>query len=130
MSKGIIKAVPKLDVRSMLSGLITDYVYAIRSSIATEACSKRPRDWVMNGLMSDGIRNVQQAQVIVEAKGRIVQPGPFDMAAQQLEQPAAPPAEDPLNKILAHMQRTDKTISYLKRELGDIKKALPPAPKP
>ena len=125
MSKGIIKAVPKLDVRSMLSGLITDYVYAIRSSIATEACSKRPRDWVMNGLMSDGIRNVQQAQVIVEAKGRIVQPGPFDMAAEQLEQPAA---EDPLNKILAQMQRTDKTISYLKRELNDIKGALPPKP--
>ena len=125
MSQGIIKAKPAMDIRGMLTGLITDYVYAIRSSIATEACSKRTSDWVMNGLMSDGIRNVQQAQVIVEAKGRIVQPGPFDMAAEQLEQPAA---EDPLNKILAQMQRTDKTISYLKRELNDIKGALPPKP--
>ena len=125
MSEGIIKAVPTMNVKAMLEGLITDYVYAIRSSIATEACSKTPRDWVMNGLMSDGIRNVQQAQVIVEAKGKILQPGPFDMAAEQLDPPKQ---DDTLVKILAHMEKTDNNVTYLKRELRKLKDALPPPP--
>ena len=125
MSEGIINAVSAMNVKSMLDGLVQDYVYAIRSSIATEACSKRPRDWVMNGLMSDGIRNVQQAQVIIEAKGRIIQPGPFDTVTQQLDEQ---PKDDPLVKILAHIERTDKTVNYLKRELRTLKDALPPPP--
>ena len=112
----------QVDVTRMASGLMADYIYSVRSAMATEACSKRPRQWILEGLMTDSIRNLQQAQIMVNAKGKIIQPGPFDTVAQQLDEE---PKEDPLVKILAHIERTDKTVNYLKRELRTIKDALP-----
>ena len=73
-----LKTVPVTQLESICTSLIQDYVYALRSTMANEACSKRPREWLMNALMTDGIRNIYAAQMIVQSKGRIGQPGPFD----------------------------------------------------
>ena len=88
------------NMQGICMNIINDYGYALRSTMATEACSKRPRGWIMDGLMTDGIRNIQQATKLVVANGRMVQPGPFDtmQVAEQLGQEAVNDANKQIAK--------------------------------
>ena len=106
--------------------LITDYGYALRSTMATEACSKRPRGWIMDGLMTDGIRNIQQAAKLVVANGRMIQPGPMDTmdVAQQLGDEAVKEADKQLEQPKPKYTKEQTAIYHLQKEQKALKAGI------
>ncbi len=79
------------EIAHLGKGLVVDYIHSLKSIMATESAQKRPRQWIIEGCMSDGIRNLKQASVMLNHTGVAVQPGPFDYANQQLQ---AQPSND------------------------------------
>ena len=113
-------------MQGICMGLINDYGYALRSSMATEACSKRPRGWIMDGLMTDGIRNIQQATKLVIANGRMTQPGPFDTmeVAEQLGDQAVKEADKQLEQHKPKYTKEQKAIYSLQKEQKLLKAGI------
>ena len=84
-----------IDIKSMASGVLANYVDAINSVIATQACSKYPNQHKIGNAMEQGLTAMFAAQKMIDMKGEVAENSFFKtlMTAMQAEQ--SKEADDP-----------------------------------